>query len=138
MRDYSVQLEISGPVALWSRSDTMPNPVSYVAPTFSAAKGDPSLEIGECAPAEVRILLGRVSAWLHRRRPRHPFRALCGRASLKDELGRNMFMGDESSSHGLMAPRKLVVFKHQSALGDSPPHQLFDRVVVKLKGAVKA
>jgi CRISPR-associated protein Cas5d len=36
---YSVELEISGPVALWSRPDTMPNPVSYVAPTFSAAKG---------------------------------------------------------------------------------------------------
>jgi len=52
MRDYSVQLEICGPVALWSRSDTMPNPVSYVAPTFSAAKGDPSLEIGN-----VRLLI---------------------------------------------------------------------------------
>jgi CRISPR-associated protein Cas5d len=35
----SVELEISGPVALWSRPDTMPNPVSYVAPTFSASKG---------------------------------------------------------------------------------------------------
>jgi CRISPR-associated protein Csd2 len=66
------------------------------------------------------------------------FRALCGRASPTEELGRNMFMGDESSSHGLMAPRKLVVFKHQSALGNSPAHQLFDRVVVKLKDKVRA
>ena len=66
------------------------------------------------------------------------FRALCGRASIKDEFGRNMFMGDESSSHGLMAPRKLIVFKHQSALGNSPAHQLFDRVLVKLKDKVKA
>lgn len=66
------------------------------------------------------------------------FRALCGRASITEEFGRNMFMGDESSSHGLMAPRKLVVFKHQSALGNSPAHQLFDRVVVKLKVKVKA
>lgn len=66
------------------------------------------------------------------------FRALCGRASVEEEFGRNMFMGDESSSHGLMAPRKLVVFKHQSALGNSPAHQLFDRVVVKLKDKVKA
>jgi len=65
MRDYSVQLEICGPVALWSRSDTMPNPVSYVAPTFSAAKGDPSLEIGECAPAHLRILLSRVRYCAH-------------------------------------------------------------------------
>jgi CRISPR-associated protein Csd2 len=66
------------------------------------------------------------------------FRALCGRASLGEEFGRNMFMGDESSSHGLMAPRKLVVFKHQSALGNAPAHQLFDRVVVKLKDSLKA
>lgn len=66
------------------------------------------------------------------------FRALCGRASLGEEFGRNMFMGDESSSHGLMAPRKLVVFKHQSALGNAPAHQLFDRVVVKLKDRLKA
>jgi CRISPR-associated protein Csd2 len=49
-----------------------------------------------------------------------------------------MFMGDESSFHGLMAPRKLIVFKHQSALGNSPAHQLFDRVTVKLKEKVKA
>ena len=39
MKSYSVQLEISGPIALWARPDTMPNPVSYVAPTFGAAKG---------------------------------------------------------------------------------------------------
>ena len=39
MKPYLIQLEISGPTALWARPDTMPNPVSYVAPTFSAAKG---------------------------------------------------------------------------------------------------
>lgn len=39
MKPYTLQLEISGPIALWARPDTMPNPVSYVAPTFSAAKG---------------------------------------------------------------------------------------------------
>jgi CRISPR-associated protein Cas5d len=39
IRSYPIQLEISGPVALWARPDTMPNPVSYVAPTFSAIKG---------------------------------------------------------------------------------------------------
>ena len=65
------------------------------------------------------------------------FRALCGRASITEEFGRNMFMGDESSSHGLMAPRKLVVFKHESPLGNSPVHQLFDRIVVKMKDQLK-
>jgi CRISPR-associated Cas5-like protein len=39
MKPYPIQLEISGPIALWARPDTMPNPVSYVAPTLSAAKG---------------------------------------------------------------------------------------------------
>jgi CRISPR-associated protein Cas5d len=39
MKPYVVQFEISGPTALWARPDTLPNPVSYVAPTFSAVKG---------------------------------------------------------------------------------------------------
>ena len=39
MKPYPVQLEISGPTALWTRPDTGSSPVSYVAPTFSAAKG---------------------------------------------------------------------------------------------------
>jgi CRISPR-associated protein Cas5d len=38
MPDYSIQLEISGPTALWSRPDTMPNPVSYVAAILCAAR----------------------------------------------------------------------------------------------------
>jgi len=39
MKPDPLQLEISGPTALWARPDTMPNPVSCVAPTFSAVKG---------------------------------------------------------------------------------------------------
>ena len=39
MKPYPLQLEIAGPIALWARPDTMPNPVSYVAPTFSAVMG---------------------------------------------------------------------------------------------------
>ncbi len=39
MKVYSVELEISGPTAMWTRPDTGSSPVSYVAPTFSAAKG---------------------------------------------------------------------------------------------------
>lgn len=65
------------------------------------------------------------------------FRALCGRGSVTEEFGRNMFMGDESSSHGLMAPQKLVVFKHDSPLGNAPAHKLFERVTVHRKPAVE-
>lgn len=39
MNTYPLQLEISGPTALWTRPDTGSSPVSYVAPTFSAVKG---------------------------------------------------------------------------------------------------
>jgi CRISPR-associated Cas5-like protein len=40
MKPYALQLEISGPTAMWTRPDTGSSPVSYVAPTFSAVKGN--------------------------------------------------------------------------------------------------
>ncbi len=40
----------------------------------------------------------------------------------------NMFDHDHSAARGLMGTRKLVVFKHDSALGNAPAHQLFDMV----------
>lgn len=39
MKEYTVSLEIAGPTAMWTRPDTGNAPVSYPAPTFSAAKG---------------------------------------------------------------------------------------------------
>ena len=39
MKPYPLQLEISGPTAMWTRPDTGSSPLSYVAPTFSAVKG---------------------------------------------------------------------------------------------------
>jgi CRISPR-associated protein Csd2 len=41
-----------------------------------------------------------------------------------------MFEHDRSAARGEMATRKLVVFKHASALGNAPAHVLFDRVKV--------
>jgi CRISPR-associated protein Csd2 len=41
-----------------------------------------------------------------------------------------MFDHDRSASRGLMAPRKLIVFKHQSALGNAPAHKLFESLKV--------
>jgi CRISPR-associated protein Csd2 len=40
----------------------------------------------------------------------------------------NMFEIDRSAARGLMATRKLIVFEHESALGNAPAHALFDRV----------
>lgn len=42
----------------------------------------------------------------------------------------NMFEHDRSAARGEMATRKLVIFKHASALGNAPAHALFDRVKV--------
>ena len=44
------------------------------------------------------------------------------------EALRNMFDHDRSAARGEMATRRLVVFRHSSALGDAPAHALFDRV----------
>jgi CRISPR-associated protein Csd2 len=48
----------------------------------------------------------------------------------------NMFSIDRSAARGLMAPRELFVFKHQSALGEAPAHKLFDMVTTRLKEGV--
>jgi len=45
----------------------------------------------------------------------------------------NMFEHDRSAARGLMATRRLIVFKHDSALGNAPAHMLFDRVKVEKK-----
>jgi len=44
-----------------------------------------------------------------------------------------MFDNDRSASRGTMAPQKLIVFKHQSILGNAPAHKLFERIEVKRK-----
>jgi len=49
----------------------------------------------------------------------------------------NMFEHDRSAARGLMATRKLVVFKHNSALGNAPAHKLFERVAIKRKDESK-
>lgn len=43
----------------------------------------------------------------------------------------NMFEHDRSAARGEMAARKLIVFEHDSAMGNAPAHVLFDAVSVK-------
>jgi len=45
----------------------------------------------------------------------------------------NMFEHDHSAARGKMATRKLLIFKHESELGNAPSHQLFDLVKVSRK-----
>lgn len=44
-----------------------------------------------------------------------------------------MFDHDRSASRGTMSPQKLIVFKHESALGNAPAHKLFERVTIQRK-----
>ena len=40
----------------------------------------------------------------------------------------NMFEHDRAAARGEMTVRKLIVFRHDNALGNAPAHQLFDRI----------
>lgn len=53
---------------------------------------------------------------------------------------KNMFDVDRSAARGLMSAQKLVVFKHESVLGNAPANKLFDLVTVRKKceGAPRA
>ena len=50
----------------------------------------------------------------------------------------NMFENDRSAARGKMAVRKLIVFKHDSELGNAPAHKLFELVKVEKKDGVTA
>lgn len=46
---------------------------------------------------------------------------------------KNMFDHDHSAARGMMNARKLIVFKHSSALGNASAHTLFNLIDIKLK-----
>lgn len=50
----------------------------------------------------------------------------------------NMFDNDRSASRGTMAPQKLVIFQHDSELGNAPAHKLFERVTVTRNPGVES
>lgn len=50
----------------------------------------------------------------------------------------NMFEYDRSAARGNMAVRKLIVFKHDSELGNAPAYKLFDTIHVTRKADVIA
>ena len=49
----------------------------------------------------------------------------------------NMFEHDRSATRGEMATRKLIVFEHESPLGNAPAHALFGRVHTELLDKTK-
>ncbi|MCQ2384319.1 MAG: type I-C CRISPR-associated protein Cas7/Csd2 [Paludibacteraceae bacterium] len=52
------------------------------------------------------------------------------------EALKNMFDVDRSAARGLMSAQKLIIFKHDSELGNAPANKLFDLVKVQLKDSV--
>ena len=50
---------------------------------------------------------------------------------------KTMFEHDRSAARGEMASRKLVVFQHESLLGNAPAHALFDRINITRKDTTK-
>jgi len=76
----------------------------------------------ECSDADLELL----------------WKALCGRSKLSDPAEENMFGQDHSASRGMMAARKLIVFKHQSKLGNAPAHRLFEALKADLSDECKA
>ena len=48
----------------------------------------------------------------------------------------NMFEHDHSAARGKMAVRKLVIFKHDTELGNAPAYKLFDAVKIARKNGV--
>lgn len=47
---------------------------------------------------------------------------------LFEALDQNMFEHDRSAARGEMAKRKLFIFRHESAFGNAPSHELFGRI----------
>ena len=47
------------------------------------------------------------------------------------EALKSMFDHDHSAARGMMSTRKLIVFKHSTALGSAPAHQLFDAIKIE-------
>lgn len=45
----------------------------------------------------------------------------------------NMWDCDRSASRGLMAPRGLYIFSHESKLGNAPAHKLFEKIQIRRK-----
>ncbi|MFY9116127.1 MAG: type I-C CRISPR-associated protein Cas7/Csd2 [Bacteroidales bacterium] len=50
---------------------------------------------------------------------------------------KNMFDHDHSAARGMMSTCKLIVFKHSTALGNAPAHQLFDAIRIDRKDTTK-
>lgn len=64
------------------------------------------------------------------------WKAMCGRQQPNELVSDCMFDHDHSAARGKMTARKLVVFKHNSAMGNASAQALFDLIKVNRTGDV--
>lgn len=133
--------QVRGPVQLgFSRSidPILPQEVTITRTAITteadAEKKDTEMGRKYIIPYALYRCEGYVSANLARKTTRFSEDDL----SLLWEAIINMFENDHSAARGKMAVRELIVFKHDSELGNAPAHRLFELVRVEKKDGVTA
>lgn len=127
--------QVRGPVQLgFARSvepiTITPITLTRVTPTkFNADKENKKTEFGHkyIVPYGLYRCEGYISANLARKTTGFSEEDL----ELLWEAVLNMFENDHSAARGKMAVRKLIIFKHDSELGNAPAWKLFEAVKVK-------
>lgn len=131
--------QVRGPVQLgFARSvdPILPQEVTITRVTITTEKdaADKSTEMGRkyIVPYGLYRVEGHVSANLARKTTRFSQQDL----ELLWQAILNMFEHDHSAARGKMAVRELIVFRHESELGNAPAYRLFDAVKVQRKPEV--
>jgi CRISPR-associated protein Csd2 len=132
--------QVRGPVQItFARSNDPIVAIEHSITVCAARKADKPVEaqIGiqgrkTTVPYGLYIAHGFVSAHLANQ-------TKFGEEDLKllwEALG-SMFEHDRSAARGLMATQKLIVFKHDSPLGNAPAHALFERIKITRNDSTK-
>lgn len=131
--------QVRGPVQLgFARSvdPILPQEVTITRVTITTEKdaADKSTEMGRkyIVPYGLYRVEGHVSANLARKTTGFSQQDL----ELLWQAILNMFEHDHSAARGKMAVRELIVFQHESELGNAPAYRLFDAVKVQRKPEV--
>ena len=131
--------QVRGPVQLgFARSvdPILPQEVTITRVTITTEKdaADKSTEMGRkyIVPYGLYRVEGHVSANLARKTTGFSQQDL----ELLWQAILNMFEHDHSAARGKMSVRELIVFQHESELGNAPAYRLFDAVKVQRKPEV--
>ena len=127
--------QVRGPVQMnFSRSidPIVQQEVTITRVTVTQTEADKRTEMGRkhIVPYALYRVEGYVSAKLANRPGKGTGFSEADLELLWDALA-DMFEHDHSASRGKMVSRKLIIFKHESELGNAPSHQLFDLISVE-------